>query len=130
MRCSRARDRVEQATETPIDLDAVEDVDLALMEIIAPLVVAWNLIAENVNGERVSVWPPAEAPSALMLLNPRQRGWVLRIVQSAHLGGDTRSKLSRPRAATAAIEAVKTPSGPQVVSTPTGATPQSPQTSS
>ena len=130
---TRARERIEAAQkngETGIDPDVMDADDRELMEIIAPRIVAWNVIAENAEGERVNVWPPAEAPSALMLLNPRQRGWVLRIVQSAHLGGDTRSKLSRRPAATASTEDAKTPSGPQIVDIPTGETPRSRRKSS
>ena len=120
---ARARERVQNA-ETPaaINLDAIEQDDREAMDLIAPRIVDWNLIAENEQGERVTVWAPAKAPGALMLLNPRQRGWVLRIVQSAHLGSDARSKLSRPREVTASGEGAKTPSGPQIVDIPSGET--------
>ena len=97
--------------------------DVRLWDIIAHRIVGWNLQALNEAGELVDVPPPAEAGGIVMeLLGTHGNQWVLRIVQSAHLGGETRSKLSRRPAATASTEAAKTPSGPQIVSTPTTAT--------
>lgn len=94
--------------------------DIALFDIIAPRIVEWNLKAYDASGEIVDVPPPAEVGGApIELLTPRGRQWVLRIVQSAHLGGDTRSKLSRRPDRTASTEAARTPSGPQIVDTPT-----------
>lgn len=108
--------------------DEAEDRELA--HLIAPRIRAWNVQAENGDGELVDLWPPAEAPDVLLLLGVRQRRWVWQLVQAAHLGGETRSKLSRPREVTASGAAEKTPSGPQIVDTPTGATHQNRPTSS
>jgi hypothetical protein len=122
----RARARMEAAKEEggPVfDAEADEADDREVMALIAPRIVAWNVKAENAEGEIVDVWPPAEAPEAPLLLNARQRGWLLSIVQAAHLGGDTRGKLSRPRAATDATAAARTPSGPQIVDIPNGENP-------
>lgn len=113
------------------DADADRQDDLALAEIIAPRIVGWNLQALNEQDEIVDVPPPAEAGGVVMeLLNTRQRQWVLRIVQMAHMGGDTRSKLSKRPATTESTEAEKTPSGPQIVPTPTGDDPRTHQKSS
>jgi hypothetical protein len=120
----------KEANEPVFDPAADEESDRQLMALIAPRIVGWNVRAENTDGKLVDVWPPAEAPAAPLLLNARQRGWLLSIVQAAHLGGDTRGKLSRPRAAMDATAAERTPSGPQVVDIPTGESRPSPRKSS
>lgn len=113
------------------DAEADRQDDYALAEIIAHRIVDWNLQALNENDEIVDVPPPAEAGGIVMeLLNTRQRQWILQIVQMAHLGGETRSKLSRRPVTTESTEAGRTPSGPQIVSTPTGDQPQSHRKSS
>lgn len=114
------------------DYAATKDAfDLEAFDLIAPRITAWNVEALNGADEIVPLPPPAEAGGAVITLLPQPaQTWLLSIVPLAHLGGETRSKLSRRPAPTAAIEAVKTPSGPQIVDTPTGETPRSRRKSS
>ena len=116
----------------PVKIDPEQERadDIALWDIIAHRVVEWNLQAYR-GDELVDVPPPAEVGGAVIeLLTTRGKTWLLQIVQSAHMGGDTRSKLSRRPAATASTEAARTPSGPQIVDIPSGETRPSHQKSS
>lgn len=95
--------------------------DRELFDLVAPRITDWNVMAENQTGELVKLPPPAEAGGAAIEFLPLQtQSWLLRIVRNAHLGGETRSKLSRRPAAMASTSDERQPSGPQVVSTPTG----------
>lgn len=107
----------------PVPFDPEQDLrdDRALIDIIAPRIVAWNVEALNGAGEVVDLPPPAEIGGIVAdLLTNQQRLWLISIVTSAHHGGQARSKLSARPAATASTEGEKTPSGPQIADIPTG----------
>jgi hypothetical protein len=102
--------------------DEGQKADTELFALVAPRVVQWNVKAERTDGETVDLPPPADTNgTSMQVLNVRQQLWIVGIVQNAHHGGETRSKLSRRPEATAAGEDAKTPSGPQVGPTPTTA---------
>lgn len=111
--------------------DGDTDIDRQGFDLIADRIVAWNVEALNADDEIVPLPPPAEAGGAVLELLPlRAQTYLLTLVRMAHLGGDTRSKLSKRPAATASTEDAKTPSGPQIVDIPTTATHQNPRKSS
>lgn len=134
----------EEGTEVPpaTDPEAERAEDLALFDVIAHRITGWSVQALNGEGELVDVPAPGQkggnahfpmgedaipGGGVMELLNQRQKLWILRLVQSAHLGGETRGKLSRRPEATASTGAARTPSGPQVVDIPTTATHQAPR---
>ena len=123
---------LEQAIGALVKADDASDGDL--FDLIAPRVIAWNVVALNDAGEQVPLPPPGGTDGVggqvFEVLPPKAQTWMLRIARNAHLGGETRSKLSTRPVATDGGKAEKTPSGPRVVSTPSGETHPDPPTSS
>lgn len=118
----RARKKADSSKDESFDADGDTRADVELFDLIGPRIVDWNVEALNGDGEVVTLPAPAEAGGVVVeLLNVRQKTWILTIVQSAHLGGDTRSKLAGRPAATARGGGEKTPSGKPATSTPSGA---------
>ena len=71
---------------------------------IAPYVVGWNLVAENMSTGTVEpVPPPSEAgPIAFRALDSALSLWLIAQVRTAHLGGPERKKEPTPSGSTPA----------------------------